>query len=151
MTDQPPSPPAQAESEESMARESAPAAERKGGASKMIIGVAGVLAIVVFAVLAVMVMRNVFAADDPTQDAKAGDCLANLPQATAGQETSVTDVKVVACDAADAKYSVAGRVDDVTAERASVDEVCSTYPETTMRFYAIPAGGKGYVLCLKPA
>jgi hypothetical protein len=29
--------------------------------------------------------------------------------------------------------------------------VCKAFTETTMRFYAIPAGGKGYVLCLKPA
>ncbi|MDQ7908713.1 hypothetical protein RB614_29690 [Phytohabitans sp. ZYX-F-186] len=144
MTDQQAAPPAEEEGV-------APAPEKRGGASKVIIGVVGVLAIVVLAVVAVVVVRNVLSVDDPTQDAKADDCLANLPQATAGQETSVTDAKVVACDSADAKYAVVGRVDDVSAAQASVDEVCAAYAETTMRFYAIPAGGQGYVLCLKPA
>jgi hypothetical protein len=148
VTDQPPSPPAQ---EEGAAPETAPPPSQKGGASKVILGIVAVLAVVVLAVVAVVVVRNLMSANDPTQDAKAGDCLANLPQAPAGEETSVKDVKVVACDSADAKYSVSGRVDDVTAEQASADEVCAAFADATMRFYAIPAGGKGYVLCLKPA
>ncbi|GAA4436380.1 LppU/SCO3897 family protein [Phytohabitans houttuyneae] len=147
MTDQPAAP----TQEEPAASEAAPAPEKKGGAGKVIVAIVGILAVVVLAVVAVVVVRNVLSATDPTQDAKAGDCLANLPQAVTGEETSVNDVKVVACEAADAKYSVVGRVDDVTAEQASVDEVCKAFAETTMRFYAIPAGGKGYVLCLKPA
>jgi len=131
--------------------EPAPIPAQKGGASKVILGIVAVLAVVVLAVVAVVVVRNVLATTDPTRDAKAGDCLANLPQAAPGQETNVKDVKVVACDSPDAKYTVSGRVDDVTAEQASVDEVCAAFKDATMRFYAIPAGGKGYVLCLKPA
>ncbi len=148
MTDQPASSPVQ---EESAVPEAAPLPEKKGGASKVIVAVVGVLAVAVLAVVAVVVVRNVISVSDPTQDAKAGDCLANLPQSVTSEETSVKDVKVVACDSADAKYAVVGRVDDVTAEQASVDEVCKAFADTTMRFYAIPAGGKGYVLCLKPA
>jgi hypothetical protein len=148
VTNQPPSPPAQ---EEGAAPETAPLPTQKGGASKVILGIVAVLAVVVLAVVAVVVVRSLLSESDPTQDAKAGDCLANLPQAPAGGETSVKDVKVVACDSSDAKYSVSGRVDDVTAEQASADEVCAAFADATMRFYAIPAGGKGYVLCLKPA
>jgi hypothetical protein len=149
VTNQPPSPPAQ--EEEGTAPETAPPPQKKGGASKVIIGVVGVLAVALLAVVAVVVVRNVLATTDPTRDAKAGDCLANLPQAAPGQEANVKDVKVVACDSPDAKYTVSGRVDDVTAQQASADEVCAAYTDATMRFYAIPAGGKGYVLCLKPA
>jgi hypothetical protein len=148
VTNQPPSPPVQ---DEAAAQETAPLPAQRGGAGKVILGIVGVLAIVVLAVVAVVVVRNVLSASDPTQDAKVGDCLANLPEAAAGEETNVGNVEVVACDSADAKYTVAGRVDDVTAEQASVDEVCQAYADATMRFYAIPAGGKGYVLCLKPA
>lgn len=148
MTNQPPSPPAP---EEGAAPEAAPLPTQKGGPSKVIIGIVAALAVVVLAVVAVVVVRNLLATSDPTQDAKAGDCLANLPQAPAGEETSVKDVKVVACDSPDARYAVAGRVDDVSAEQASADEVCAAFTDATMRFYAIPAGGKGYVLCLKPA
>ncbi|BCB81547.1 hypothetical protein GCM10022251_16940 [Phytohabitans flavus] len=148
MTNLPPSLPDQ---EEGAAPETAPPQEKKGGASKLIIGIVGVLAVVVLAVVAVFVVRALVAASDPTQDAKAGDCLSNLPQAPEGEEINVEDVKVVTCDSADARFAVVGRVDDVTAEQASVGEVCAAHAETTMRFYAIPAGGKGYVLCLKPA
>jgi hypothetical protein len=144
VTDQPATPPPTPD------QSAAPLPQTRGGASKVIAGV-GVLAVVALAVVAVLVVRNVLFADDPTRDAKAGDCLANLPQAVAGEETSVKDVKVVACDSSDARYTVSGRVDDVTAEQASADEVCAPFADATMRFYAIPAGGKGYVLCLKPA
>lgn len=137
--------------DEPAAPEAAPSPEKKGGASKAMVAAVGILGVVLLAVVGVVVVRNVLSVSDPTQDAKAGDCLANLPQAVAGEETAVKDVKIVACDAADAKYAVVGRVDEVTAEQASAGEVCASFAETTMRFYAIPAGGKGYVLCLKPA
>ena len=148
MTDQPPAPPPQ---DEAVAPETPPLPAQKGGASKVILGIVAVLAIVVLAAVAVVVVRNVVSASDPTQDAKAGDCLGNLPEATAGEDTNVSNVEVVACDSPDAKYTVSGRVDDVTAEQASVDEVCAPFKDATMRYYSIPAGGKGYVLCLKPA
>ena len=148
MTNQPPSPPDQ---DEAAAPETTPLPEKRGGASKVILGIVAVLAIVVLAVVAVVVVRNALSTSDPTQDAKAGDCLGNLPEAAAGEETNVSNVEVVACGSPDAKYTVAGRVDDVTAEQASTDEVCQAFADATMRFYAIPAGGKGYVLCLKPA
>lgn len=136
--------------DETEAPEAAASPEKKGG-SKAIVAVVGVLAVLLLAVAAVFVVRNVLPADDPTGDAKAGDCLANLPQAVEGKETGVKDAKVVACDAPEARFAVVGRVDDVTAEQASASEVCAPYAETTMRYYAIPSGGKGYVLCLKPA
>lgn len=148
MTNQPPSSPAQ---EEGTAPEPAPIPAPKGGASKVILGIVAVLAVVVLAVVAVVVVRGLLSTTDPTQDAKAGDCLANLPQAKPGEEANVKDAKVVACDSPDAKYTVSGRVDDVTAEQASVDEVCAPFKDATMRYYSIPAGGKVYVLCLKPA
>lgn len=150
MTNQPPSPPVQ---EEGAAPEAAPAPEKKGGAAKVIFAIVGVLAVAAVAVVAVIVVRNLLATTDPAKDAKAGDCLANLPETVAGQETDAANVKVVACGSPDAKYSVVGRVDDVTAEQASAGEVCGPYMDAgaQMRYYAIPAGGKGYVLCLKPA
>jgi len=148
VTNLPPSSPAQ---EEGAVPETPPIAEKKGAAGKVIVGIVGALAVVVLAVVAVFVVRALISTTDPTEDAKAGDCLANLPQAAPGQETSVKDAKVVACDSPDAKYAVSGRVDDVTGEQASADEVCAAFPDATMRFYAIPPGGKGYVLCLKPA
>ncbi|MFC0526296.1 LppU/SCO3897 family protein [Phytohabitans kaempferiae] len=150
MTNQPPAPPAP---EETAAAESLPQPEKKGGARKVVVAVVGVLAAVLLAVVAVLVVRNVLFPSDPTSEAKEGDCLANLPQAAVGQETEVDNAEIVACDSAEAKYSVVGRVDDVTAEQASTDEVCEPYiaAGAEMRFYAIPAGGSGYVLCLKPA
>lgn len=144
MTDQPAAPPPTRD------QFAAPLPQTRGGASKVIAGV-GVLAVVALAVVAAFVVGNVLFADDPTRDAKAGDCLANLPQAVAGEETSVDNAKVVACDSPDARFSVVGRVDGVTAGQASVAEVCAAHPDATMRFYAVPPGGKGYVLCLKPA
>ena len=147
MTDQPPAP---STPETGGTAATVPPPKKRSGASKVILGIAGLLAVAVVAVVAVIVVRSVISANDPTRNAKAGDCLGNLPETLSGGETSVKDVKVVACDSADAKYVVVGRVEDVTSERAA-GEVCTGHAEATMQFYAIPAGGASYVLCLKPS
>jgi hypothetical protein len=129
--------------------------QQKGGAGKKIAGIGGGIVVAVIAAIVLAVLRGVLGGDDETAEAKQGDCIADLPQVREGQEVEANDAKVVECASADAKYSVVGRVDGVTAEQASGENstVCNPYIDAGAEtiYYAIPAGGKGYVLCLKPA
>ncbi|HEU4421068.1 MAG TPA: hypothetical protein VFR67_00835 [Pilimelia sp.] len=129
-------------------------APRKKPLGKKLAGFAGVIvAVVVVALLKFGVFAGLSSAlgvgDDKTAEAKAGDCLAQLPTVGQGQEKEANNAKVVKCDAADAKFSVVGRVENQTQAQAANDGVCKAYPEAEYRFSSIPQGGKGYVLCLK--
>ncbi|GAA4689253.1 LppU/SCO3897 family protein [Phytohabitans rumicis] len=170
MTNQPPPPPAQAQgwgpatpppppNQGFGPAESAPVPappQKKGGAGKKIAGIGGGVVVAVIVAIVLAVLRNVLGGDDATAEAKQGDCIADLPSnIQEGQEVKADNAKVVDCASAEAKYSVVGRVDGVTAEQASAADstVCNPYLEAGAEsiYYAIPAGGKGYVLCLKPA
>jgi hypothetical protein len=130
-----------------------PPPQKKGGAAKKILGLGGGVIVAVIVAIIIAVVRGVLS-DDATAEAKQGDCIADLPATIeAGKEVDANDAKVVACDSADAKYSVVGRVDGVTKAQASGEsKICAPYVEAGAEsiYYAIPATGTGYALCLKP-
>ncbi|MEU7980444.1 MULTISPECIES: LppU/SCO3897 family protein [Micromonospora] len=135
----------------------APAAqpeEPKGGGAKKVLGIVG--AIVAFLVIAALkfgvasAIGN-FLNPDETAEAKAGDCIAELPEVTGTQEKSVSDAKVVKCTSTDAVYNVVGRVEEQTEAQAKTGKACEQYikeGEDGYVFYNIAPGGKGYLLCL---
>ncbi|MDO3701156.1 hypothetical protein Q3W71_05615 [Micromonospora sp. C28SCA-DRY-2] len=128
--------------------------EPKKSGGKKVFGVVG--AIVVFLVIAGLkfglgtAIGN-FLNSDETAEAKAGDCIAELPEITGTEEEEVDNAKVVDCTSSEAVYNVVGRVDGQTEAQAKTGEACEQYikeGEDGYVFYSIEPGKKGYLLCL---
>ncbi|SCL27757.1 hypothetical protein GA0070616_3562 [Micromonospora nigra] len=128
--------------------------EHRSGGKKKAFGIIG--AVVVFLVVLGLkfglgsVLGNVFNADE-TADAKAGDCIAELPEVTGTAQEEVDSAKVVACTDTDAAYNVVGRVDGQTEAQARSGEACNTFfkeGDEGYVFYSIKPGSTGYLLCL---
>jgi hypothetical protein len=106
--------------------------------------------IVILALLAAsgyLVWQRLYA--DPTRNAKAGDCLADLPIVAPGQDQQATSARVVPCTDPAAGHEVIGRVDNQTADLARSQKVCDGFTGATHIYRAVPDTGTGYVLCLK--
>ena len=124
---------------------------QKSGGKKKLLGIVG--AIVAFAVVAGLKFgfANLFADKDETAEAKAGDCIAELPTSLGEEETKVSGAKVVECTDTAAVYNVVGRVEGQTEAQASSGEACNQYfkeGEDGYVFYSIKPGSTGYLLCL---
>ncbi|MFG3553130.1 hypothetical protein ACGGAQ_01955 [Micromonospora sp. NPDC047557] len=129
-----------------------PEAKKSGG--KKALGIIG--AIVVFLVIAGLKFGlgaaiGSFMNKDETADAKAGDCIAELPEIKGDKEEEVDGAKVVECTSTDAAYSVVGRIDGQTEAQAKAETTCNEFFKEDQEgyvFYSIESGKKGYVLCL---
>lgn len=110
-----------------------PAPKKKAGVAKrlLITLVAAVVAIVV----GILVRSGMF--DSPAM--KVGDCV---------QEAGEDKVKVVACDSADAQYSVLGIVEKQSQISARMG-ACKEFPETTSVYWEGRNTSTGTVYCLK--
>ena len=112
------------------------------------LGILGTL--VVIAIIAVIKLGVGSAlAEDPTADAKAGDCIGVKSEMS--EAATEVDAKIVECSSADAKYTVLGRAEGVkdvqtTACDATFDEKLKEGEEG---FVIASQEGKGYALCLK--
>ncbi|MEV0725077.1 hypothetical protein AB0I37_20130 [Micromonospora purpureochromogenes] len=130
----------------------APAAKGLGG--RKALGI--ISAVLVFLVVAGLKFGlgtaiGSFLNSDETAEAKAGDCIAELPAVTGTEERSVSSAEVVKCTSAEAVYTVVGRVEDQTEAQARSGQACEQYikpGENGYVFYNIAPGGKGYLLCL---
>jgi hypothetical protein len=135
--------------------ETPPPAEPEGkSGGKKALGIIG--AIVIFLVIAGLkfglgtAIGN-FVNKDETADAKAGDCIAELPEIKGDKEEEVDGAKVVECTSTDAAYNVVGRLDGQTEAQAKSETTCNEFfkeGEEGYVFYSIESGKKGYVLCL---
>src|SRR6266545_1443569 len=84
---------------------------------------------------------------DPT-NARVGDCLAGQTMDSSTAE-EVSDIKIVPCTAADAKYKVVGIVAGKTEAQFKVDDhLCDAYPSAVSVLWQGRTGGAGSVLCL---
>jgi hypothetical protein len=144
--------PQQAEPEQAEPKADEPKAEKSG--AKKALGIVGaILAVVVIAGLKFGIasaIGNYFNKDE-TADAKAGDCIAELPEITGTEQEEVDGAKVVSCTSTDAAYNVVGRVDGQTEAQAKADTTCTQFfkeGEEGYIFSSIEPGKTGYVLCL---
>lgn len=121
----------------------------RGGKLRDVIPVA-VAALAAFAVVAVLSLGpDTLVGDrDGTADAKAGDCLAELPEVTGAEQKTVDDPRIVPCTSARAAYAVVGRVEDPAATRTA--EACEPYFRVGDDGYVLSVGGgpEGHLLCL---
>ncbi|SBT54641.1 LppU/SCO3897 family protein [Micromonospora narathiwatensis] len=96
-------------------------------------------------------LRDVFAGGDGTAEAKAGDCVAELPRVAGVEAKPADDARVVPCGSADAAYKVVGRVQDPAAARSRSANACEPYfrpGDDGYVLYRVGDDGDGYLLCL---
>jgi hypothetical protein len=86
---------------------------------------------------------------DPTREAVAGDCLADLPIVAVGDDREVTTARIVECTDPAAMFVVEGRLDRVSETQAIGEDICQAYEDARFIYRAVPSGGTGYVLCLR--
>ncbi|MFF0254452.1 hypothetical protein ACFYPW_18340 [Micromonospora zamorensis] len=128
--------------------------EAKKSGAKKALGVVGViLAVVVVAGLKFGLASAIggYFNKDETADAKAGDCIAELPEITGTKQEKVDGAKVVECTSTDAAYTVVGRVNDQSEAQAKAGTACDQFfqnDEEGYIFSSIEPGKSGYVLCL---
>ncbi|MFI7607171.1 hypothetical protein ACIBTV_18790 [Micromonospora sp. NPDC049366] len=127
----------------------APQAQKSGGGKKALGIVGAILVALVIAGLKFGVAS--YFNKDATAEAKAGDCIAELPEVTGTEEEEANNAKVVDCTSTDAAYNVVGRVDGQTEAQAKAGTACEQYikeGEDGYLFYSIEPGKTGYLLCL---
>ncbi|MFG1897371.1 hypothetical protein ACGFIP_25505 [Micromonospora zamorensis] len=128
--------------------------EAKKSGTKKALGIVGaILAIVVVAGLKFGLASAIggYFNKDETADAKAGDCIAELPEITGTKQEKVDGAKVVECTSTDAAYTVVGRVNDQSEAQAKAGTACDQFfqnDEEGYIFSSIEPGKSGYVLCL---
>ncbi|MFD2764098.1 LppU/SCO3897 family protein [Micromonospora eburnea] len=96
-------------------------------------------------------LRDLFAGGDGTAEAKAGDCVAELPRVAGVEAKPADDARVVGCGSGDAAYTVVGRVQDPTAARNRSAVACEPYfhaGDDGYVLYRVGDDGDGYLLCL---
>ncbi|MFI6759137.1 hypothetical protein ACIBF5_08345 [Micromonospora sp. NPDC050417] len=128
----------------------APPPQKKSPVKKIV----SVLVAIVVAVAVKFGLGTVLGGEDKTAEAKVGDCLAALPELGEGEEKAAPNAKIVDCTSTEAVYNVVARVENQTERQASESTECEQYVaegEEYAMFTAIPTGGTGYLLCLKPA
>jgi hypothetical protein len=123
----------------------APAKKKRGLLAGAIIAV---IVLILLAVVGVLLYQKVYA--DPTKDAVAGTCLADLPIVAVGEDKEATKARIVECTDSAATHQVEARVNNQTEAQAKSPDVCKDFPDSTFIYRAVPGGGTGYVLCLKP-
>ena len=109
-----------------------PAPKKSGVAKRILFSVVGAIVAIVVGIL---VRNGIF--DSPSM--KAGDCV---------QQTGEDSVKIVACDSADAQYSVLGIVEKQSQISARMG-ACKAFPETTSVYWQGRDTKSGTVYCLK--
>lgn len=122
---------------------------KKSGAKKAL-GIVGAI-VVALVVIGLKFGVGSFLNQDETADAKAGDCIAELPEVTGTEQEEVDGAKIVECTSTDAAYTVVGRVDGQTEAQARTGEACDQFfkeGEEGYVFSAIEPGKTGYLLCL---
>ncbi|MFC4070822.1 DUF3824 domain-containing protein [Actinoplanes subglobosus] len=87
--------------------------------------------------------------EDPTKDAKAGDCIGVSQEVK--ETTTEVEAKIVECSSSDAKYSVLGRVEGIKDEESpACDDIINTGLKEGEEGAVIASQeGDGYLLCLK--
>jgi hypothetical protein len=130
-----------------------PTPPAKKSPAKKIVSVLALIAVVVVIGVLKFGVRTLLGGEDKAAEAKVGDCLAALPKVADGEQKSAPNAKVVACTSTEAAYNVVGRIENQTEAQAAASTDCEQYAaagEEYAMYSAIPPGGTGYLLCLKP-
>lgn len=108
----------------------------------------GAVVVLLVAAIGYLVYQRFYA--DPTRNATAGDCLADLPIVANDEDREVGAGRIVPCSDPGATYVVEGRLDRLTEEQATSPTICQAYENAGFVYRVVPRGGTGYVLCLRP-
>lgn len=132
---------------------------KKGGGKGRLAGILGVVGVVAVGIIikiaigaGVGVAANALA-EDPTKDAKVGQCIGSLPELAEGERDRLVDVGVVDCNDTDAESVIVGRVDNLTLLQAQEEERCMEFiaegRSGSMVWPTEAEENKFYVLCLE--
>ncbi|MER7458313.1 hypothetical protein [Micromonospora sp. NPDC126480] len=127
----------------------APEPAKKSGGKK-VLGIVGAI-VVGLVIVGLKFGVGSLLNQDETAEAKAGDCIAELPKVTGTEAKKVDGAKVVECTSTDAAYEVVGRVDGQTEAQAREGAACDqffTEGQEGWVFSSIEPGKTGYLLCL---
>jgi len=105
----------------------------------VLVGIAGFLVVLVIAFVAAAVLLF----GDSPSTAQVGSCLSGTTDTAA---LNPDDMKVVACDGADASYKVIGRVENKTQQESQT--ACDGVAGTELSLWYGPANQRGVTLCL---
>jgi hypothetical protein len=130
-----------------------PEPARRSAAGRVLMVTAALVAVGVVAALKFGLGATVAnaLAPDGTAKAKAGDCLAELPDVAQGESKDARGAEVVTCTSTEAVYTVVGRVNGQTEEEARTGRSCEQFLQPEQEgyfFYNIKPGSTGYLLCL---
>ncbi|MEU8656712.1 LppU/SCO3897 family protein [Actinoplanes philippinensis] len=120
----------------------------KKGFAKKALGFLGTIVIIVI-VAAIKFGIGSALSEDPTKDAKAGDCIGVSQEVK--ETTTEVEAKIVECSSSDAKYTVLGRVEGIKDEnsKACDDIINNGLKEGEEGAVIASQEDKGYLLCLK--
>ena len=127
----------------------APAEPEKkgGGAGKKIAAILGIIVVIAIVAVVKFGFRELIAlVSGDTSKAKVGDCITETADAN--------DMKIVDCTKPEAKFKVAGVVDNKT--KAEAETSCEPFPTAESYLFqwegnaAVTDTTKGQVLCLEP-
>ncbi|MDR7279307.1 LppU/SCO3897 family protein [Catenuloplanes atrovinosus] len=132
---------------------------KKGGGKARLAGILGVIGVVGVGILIKVVIglgagaaANALS-EDPTKDAKVGQCLDDTPELAEGEEGTAVGVSIVDCGDADATSLIVGRVDHLTLTQARAPEACFEFinegESVTVLYTPEDEADKYYILCLK--
>ncbi|GLY01086.1 hypothetical protein [Actinoplanes sp. NBRC 101535] len=115
---------------------------------KKVLGVLGTLVIIVVVIGLKTGLASMFRSD-PTEDAKAGDCISVGD--SLGAAASEVEAKIVECSSADAAYTMLDRVEGVSDVNSTACDAAFEAKLKEGEAGAVIASeeGKGYLLCLK--
>jgi hypothetical protein len=121
--------------------------KQKGKTGK-VLGILGTIVIIII-IAAIKFGIGTVLSEDPTKDAKAGDCLGVSQEVK--ETTTEVEAKVVECSSSDAKYTVLGRVEGIKDENSpACDEIINNGLKEGEEGAVIASQeDKGYLLCLK--
>ncbi|SCL19295.1 hypothetical protein GA0070624_1725 [Micromonospora rhizosphaerae] len=126
-----------------------PPAKKSGG--RKVLGIIGII-VAVIVIAGLKFGLKSFLNQDETVEAKAGDCIAQLPEVADGEQKDVDGAKVVECTSTEAAFTVVGRVNDQTEAQAKSGDACNQYFKEGEDGYVFSgpqrAGSKYYLLCL---
>jgi hypothetical protein len=125
-----------------------PEGKPKGKFAKKALSIVGTIVIVIV-IAAIKFGIGSALSEDPTKDAKAGDCLGVSQEVK--ETTTEVDAKVVECSSSDAKYTVLGRVEGIKDENSPAcnDTFDKGLKEGEKGAVIASSEGKGYLLCVK--
>jgi hypothetical protein len=123
-------------------------AGRQGGRMKLILAIVGAVLLLCCIGSVAFFARNGLPGSGTASKANVGDCLSGKSIDKSNDKFQETNLEIVKCADADAKYKVVGKVENKTQGQAT-DDVCKPFTGAEIVYWEGRENEKGTVLCLQ--